>query len=469
MATRIVGLVLVVLTALATPSRADSVNAEIGDASWVAAFGHAPSGTVDETTRIRTHLAYVAAELRHREVTLSDARRRARSAALTTLERYAARGVFPRRNGDEFAGRRPRFIDDRGVRCAVGELIAASGHAELARAIDAEYEYAYVRDMKSPALASWARASGFTIDELAMIQPHYAAPPTANETKRAIENAKDSITIECAKEAPPQTKISFEVFGLKSGTVRVGTTSTTPFARCFVAAASRPGGGARDRPINVYHFTMDLTLSPVQPLFEQQLVAATQNNDCTPRPGAIARRASFDVTSDPHGLAIRVVTTPSNTEVEHCLEVGLRKQLQAFQTGIWKLHATHDVVLASPYDGFLQQVEQDAGTSATDCYRADAPASVKVTASAHVDDPTFTIAVDSNNEPFATCLSAKLEASLVNVFKVSHELAAGTFERYFRIDRDLAVTVDIRIETPQQRKDRSDRMEKEFQQRNHGF
>jgi hypothetical protein len=475
MATRFVGLVLVVLTALATPSRADTtINAAIGDASWVATFGRAPDGTVDETTRIRTHLAYVATELRHREVTLSDARRRARSAALTTLEHYAARGVFPRRTGDDFTGRRPRFIDDRGVRCAVGELIAASGHAEVARAIDAEYEYAYVRDMKSAALAIWARESGFTLDELAMIQPSYSAPATADDMKRGIESSKDALTIACAKEGPPQPKITVEVFGLKSGVVRVGTKSTTPFARCFAAHASSPAGGPYNRPIPTYDFTLELTLSPVQPLFERAIAYASDRNNesCTPRPGAIARRASFDVTSDEHGLAIRVQTTPSNTEVESCLEDNLRRDLREFSAGVWKLHATRETTLKSQYDPDRVRalLEQYAGNQATDCYPTqDAPARVKISMTAHVDDPAFAIVVDSNNEPFATCLLAKLQASVLDAYKVSHKLETGKFERYFRIDRDIAVTVDIPVETPAARKERSDRFEKEFQQRNHGY
>src|SRR5689334_2209251 len=153
-------LVLAVLTA-------DPINTVIGDASWTA-----PRPPASEVERIQVHLRYVDHVLRARHVV----HQAERDAALTSLERYIARGEFPRRTDDAYEGRRPRFIDDRGVHCAVGELIWTSGDPALALAIDRDYEYAYVRDMHSAALVDWADAHGFTIDELATIQPGYTEP-----------------------------------------------------------------------------------------------------------------------------------------------------------------------------------------------------------------------------------------------------------------------------------------------------
>lgn len=125
-----------------------------------------------------------------------------REAALDELERYIARGEFPRRTDDTFAGRRPRFIDDRGVHCAVGHLIAASGEAELARAINATHEYDYVRDIDEPALVAWAKRAGFTLDELAMIQPTYGEMPIdAHRAQELIERARSRALV-CTRRLP---------------------------------------------------------------------------------------------------------------------------------------------------------------------------------------------------------------------------------------------------------------------------
>src|SRR4051812_44805745 len=87
----------------------------------------AAPASADEQARIRGHLTAVHDLLVLRETsTLTTAQRTRRAAALADLARYAARGEFPRRTGDRYIGIRPRFIDDRGVHCAVGRLIADS-------------------------------------------------------------------------------------------------------------------------------------------------------------------------------------------------------------------------------------------------------------------------------------------------------------------------------------------------------
>src|SRR5688500_1415253 len=83
--------------------------------------------------RIRDHLREALAYVEARDVSaLSASQRAARAASVAALERYIERGEFPRRTGDPYGERRPRFIDDRGVHCAVGFLIAESGAPELA-------------------------------------------------------------------------------------------------------------------------------------------------------------------------------------------------------------------------------------------------------------------------------------------------------------------------------------------------
>ncbi len=468
--------ILVFLAAVLGRGRAShadtTVNAVIGDASWFAAHAQPPE-TADEVTRIRTHLTYVVAELQRRDVAAWSPRQREhRRAALASLAAYARRGVFPRRTGDAYAGRRPRFIDDRGVRCAVGELVAASGHPELAAAIAATHEYAYVRDMQVPALARWAAAQGFTIDELALIQPSYAASPTAETTRRAIEDAKDRVTLACASEGTPPARLALHVVGLRSAHTQVTTTATTPFARCFATAAGQVerGGGAYDHEITTYDFDMDVALSTPQVLLERHLARLQPEPDaCTPRPGAIARRATIDVTTarhgappdDDHGVTVQVVTAPSNPEVTACLEHWMANQFADFRA-LAGLHAHRELSLGSPFAPAQVRAYLDGYTRshATACYpAANPPARVKVSARAKVDDAAFTIVVDTTDHAFATCLAEKLQRSLRASLSVSRPVD-GHYRPYFRIDREVDQTVDVPVESPKAHRQRADKAKK---------
>lgn len=149
-----------------------SVNAVLGDRSYVHTFGHLPGPEAHETLRIQTHLAYVERQLRRhtpREIPVSlHAQRRQ---LLDFLHQYWTVGVFPSQNA--YAGRRPHFIDAQGRLCAVGYLIAQSAGRGLAERINARYRYAYLPEMQMPELESWVASSGLTGRELAMIQPTY--------------------------------------------------------------------------------------------------------------------------------------------------------------------------------------------------------------------------------------------------------------------------------------------------------
>jgi len=88
------------------------------------------------------------------------------------LHAYALAGVFPRHTR-ALGGRRPRFVDEQGRDCAVGALIRESVGPALVEAVRAAHELDYVLDMHEPALSAWASDHGFTLRELAEIQPTY--------------------------------------------------------------------------------------------------------------------------------------------------------------------------------------------------------------------------------------------------------------------------------------------------------
>lgn len=125
-----------------------------------------------EEDRIVDHLRRVQAQLSANAPTgIRSAALEQRKRLLDALDTYTDRRVFP--TNDLFPGRSPVFIDAFGNACAVGHLMITSGHAELAEHISEELNLAYVHDIAIPEVAEWATTNGFTIDELAWIQPTY--------------------------------------------------------------------------------------------------------------------------------------------------------------------------------------------------------------------------------------------------------------------------------------------------------
>ncbi|KAA5538969.1 ankyrin repeat domain-containing protein [Roseiconus nitratireducens] len=128
----------------------------------------------DEVSLIQTHLMLVISELQTADIHhLSESQLTNRLAHIHSLRAYAANGNFPRNVFT--AGRCPVFIDPWGTHCAVGHLIATSGHAGLANAINSEHQLDLLNDIKTLGLAEWQRDSGLSLDELALIQPTYVS------------------------------------------------------------------------------------------------------------------------------------------------------------------------------------------------------------------------------------------------------------------------------------------------------
>lgn len=129
----------------------------------------------NEAERIAMHLHLVREHLSERNSKgLSAEQLKERGTLLQELDSYADQGRFPQNHVLPF--RNPIFIDPNGTACAVGQLMIASGAADLAKRIDAEMETAYVRDMHWAEIGTWASNNGFSAEELAWIQPGY--PPT---------------------------------------------------------------------------------------------------------------------------------------------------------------------------------------------------------------------------------------------------------------------------------------------------
>lgn len=123
----------------------------------------------NDEQRIQMHLKWVSHILRQRASTCQ-----VRGELLDVLQQYWKRGLFPKNS--HHAQRQPYFIDGYGTACAVGYLIQKSGYERFAAQIAKENNYAYIHEMTYPELPQWASKHGFTVDELAWIQPGYSPP-----------------------------------------------------------------------------------------------------------------------------------------------------------------------------------------------------------------------------------------------------------------------------------------------------
>ena len=126
--------------------------------------------------RIQLHLQMVESILRQRAVDhLTTSQIKARFHQLDVLKKYWQREQFP--VNSKYKHRQPCFVDELNTVCAVGYLVLESGEKELVKQIQKQDNYAFLKDMNYPELSNWASANGFTLDELAWIQPGYPPLP----------------------------------------------------------------------------------------------------------------------------------------------------------------------------------------------------------------------------------------------------------------------------------------------------
>jgi hypothetical protein len=173
----VLSIAMILLLADAVFAQSNTINAIIGDVSFVQRFQQAPEYSTNEVLRIQTHLQYVEDLLRQKSTAyLKKKQRQKRKLVLDLLHHYWENGVFPKNY--DYPGRRPCFIDCDGNICAVGYLIEQTTGREVAEKINAKHKYDYLPDMHEKLIDEWAKEYGLTLEECAMIQPTYGYIPT---------------------------------------------------------------------------------------------------------------------------------------------------------------------------------------------------------------------------------------------------------------------------------------------------
>jgi hypothetical protein len=153
----------------------DGANHHLGDDSFTQAEGRAPTSHDGEAERMHIHLQYVRALLADQPATQPALAAR-RAELLGYLDDYIAKGITPL--NDALPWRSPVFIDANGSICAVGYLIERSAGRALAEQIARAHRYDFLEDIAAamPEVEAWIAGSGFTLTELASIQPGYMQP-----------------------------------------------------------------------------------------------------------------------------------------------------------------------------------------------------------------------------------------------------------------------------------------------------
>ncbi|MCA9515342.1 MAG: hypothetical protein KC635_10395 [Myxococcales bacterium] len=123
---------------------------------------------------IQAHLRVVEAELLAADVSaLTPAQRASRARHIDALRAYREACVFPENTA--FPGRLvPIFVDERGVHCAVGQLMADDGEDALVERIRRTHLTATIQELAGdPEVDAWLARAGLSWHEAARIQPEY--------------------------------------------------------------------------------------------------------------------------------------------------------------------------------------------------------------------------------------------------------------------------------------------------------
>lgn len=199
---------------------------------------HAPAAPVPATraaeqVRVARHLDGALAVLAARDLSgLSVTQRANRAKAVELLTRYRDAGAYPINR--DFPGQLvPYFVDPvTDVHCAVGHLMAATGHESLVRRIAAADNHVRVMALADDAeVRAWLDAYGLTLEEAARIQPMYGNWPEPESPAPRISDTQLNITLGAAvgvsavqllsltREASPGPALAT----LAVGTIAVGT------------------------------------------------------------------------------------------------------------------------------------------------------------------------------------------------------------------------------------------------------
>lgn len=176
---------------------------------FILLFNSLTFAAMAEVERIKSHLRSV-----HELVTafkptgLTSQQLINRKRGLIALKKYIEAKNFPQNH--DFPGIRiPYFIDEHGTPCAVAHIMIESGFESLARKISGLNNHIYLDQVDDSEVAKWVANSGFSLDELRLIQPSYAYRPRYQDLLLHMSYLGDEKRVrEILKDNVPKVKLN---------------------------------------------------------------------------------------------------------------------------------------------------------------------------------------------------------------------------------------------------------------------
>ena len=162
-----------------------------------------------------------------------------RAHLISWLHDYRVAGVFPS------DGARPIsvFVDERGVRCPMAEMIHMSGRDDLVEAVHHENNALRLADVHSGPLFDWMLASGLTQEEAVLVQGAMNIEPgpwMIESQASQLATAAVAGKLEMAEAAlRSATATSLAIAMRRLPAVPIAMLAKSPIARGSVLASSR--------------------------------------------------------------------------------------------------------------------------------------------------------------------------------------------------------------------------------------
>jgi hypothetical protein len=275
-----------------------------------------------------------------------------------------------------------------------------------------------------------------------------ASPPSISlaDIRERLELHKNRATARCARSFPIPSTVSV-VAGVSTVTA---ADEDDAFAACFASevAANMCTGWCTDPGSGLFV----LKLATPKQLVDHAIASSFEYGDCLPRPGAIPRTVTIDISSDDTDVTVHATTSPSNAAVAECYADNVRDAFDEAGIGVElkpSAHLAHPVaphVTSARLRLALPDIASDAAAS---CDRPDIPETankMRIVVTAKRDADSFGVVARSSDAKRDACTTRAIVEGLHQRFEV--QLEDGT--RYFRIDSNASASLAFEIESAPQ-------------------
>lgn len=350
----------------------EGANHHVGDDGFVEAYGRTPRDHLDaEPLRMHSHFAHVRRIFGERPATKPELEAK-RKEILGYFDEYIAKGTTPQ--NAHVPWRTPVFIDDHGTICAVGYLIERTAGRAVAEKIAHEHRYNVLEDIAAamPEVRAWIDASGFTLEELASIQPGYT-PIMTWDSQDLQDGPADYRPIELATAERSGTFRSSYPNGARLAEGHFTDKRPNGPWRFYhpsgnLAASGSFASGERDGDWKFFYDAKEPVLKAAGSFSNGRLAEEWKHYDSAGKLVAVARPASPESFK---GAGFLLDVAPSAERVRHWVHqgavAGTRHRLDYLADGTEQLYV-HDTADIAYDAGGHKLAKVDGAWTSSDCH-----------------------------------------------------------------------------------------------------